>query len=237
MDQKILINLLVELAELEAEQAAVQQTVVHHAARQKDLRELQAEYDDDAARARQGDQDVHLRLRGKESEIRSLSALLSGKEDQIIGISDRRQFRALQAEIAGLQQKLSELEDEALALLTAAETATKGRDEVLAESDAQCVRGTEEIERLDGESARAVAAAGALAEKIAHCVGMLPPEIRRRVERLRQNGGPAVVTVQSGACGGCFGQLPAQQAIDADKGRALVRCPGCARFVVHQAWR
>jgi predicted nucleic acid-binding Zn-ribbon protein len=237
VDQKVLINLLVELAGLEAEQAMARHTIVRHATREKDLRELQAEYEEAAARAEQGDQETHLSLRAKEGEIEALTVLLAHKEDQIIGVSDRRQYRALQTEIAGLRQKLSDLEDEALALLNSTETASAGRAEALRDRDAQSARGGEEIVRLDGEAERASAAATELAAKIARCVQMLPAEIRRQVVRLQQNGGPAAVRVQSGACGGCFGQLPAQQAIDADKGRALVKCASCARFVVHQTWR
>ncbi|MCB1183680.1 hypothetical protein KDM41_09600, partial [bacterium] len=72
--------------------------------------------------------------------------------------------------------------------------------------------------------------------EIARLLALLPPAVRRHVERLHGGGRRAVVWVAGGACGGCFGQLPAQQAIDADKGKSLVRCAGCARYVVHRPW-
>jgi len=237
VDDKVLINLLVELAGLEEEWAAAAHTVVHHTARERDLRRLQAEYEEDASRAQVGDQGAHVRLRGKENEIRATETALTLKRDQIIGVSDSRQYGALQKEITGLEQKLSQLEDEALTLLAEVETAGAGCDEAEADREAQALRGQAEITRLDSETERATVAQTELTAAIDRCLSMLPETVKRQVLRLRQNGGPAVVRVKSGVCGGCFGQLPAQQAIDAEKGRAVVRCAGCGRFVVHHVWR
>ena len=232
-----MINLLVELAGLEEDLALADTTLAHHATRERDLRQLQAEYEEDAASARTGDQDANVRLKGKENEIRAVETELTLKRDQIVGVSDRRQYKALQKEIATLEQRLVATEDEAMALLTEVEEAAVGRTEAEADRLAQSSRGQAEIERMDGETEQAGADSGVLAQKIADRIALLPEAVKRHILRLRQNGGLAVVRVVSGACGGCFGQLPAQKAIDADKGRAVVRCAGCARYVVHKPWR
>ena len=237
MDEKVLINLLVEVAGLEEDLAAAEHTLSHHATRGRDLRELQAEYEEDAALAEAGDQSANVRLRGKENEIRANETALALKRDQIIGVSDRRQHQALQREISGLQQKLETLEDEAMALLAAVEAAEGGREDAEADRVKQETKGESEIGRLEGEAAEAATARDKLALELERLVGMLPEAVKRHVQRLQKNGGPAVVRVQSGACGGCFGQLPTQQGIDADKGRTLVRCAGCACYVVHRPWR
>lgn len=237
MDEKVLIKLLVELAGLEEEWAAAAHTVAHHTAREQDLRRLQAEYEEDAACAQVGDQGAKVQLRGKENEIRANETALTLKRDQIIGVSDKRQYRALQKEITALEQKLAGLEDEAMALLAAVEETVVGRDEAVADRETQAVRGEAEIARLDSETKQAAARRTELAAAIDRCLSMLPEAVRRHAVRMRRNGGPAVVRVESGACGGCFVQLPAQLAIDAEKGRSVVRCPECARFVVHHVWR
>ncbi len=237
VDNKVLINLLAEIAVLEESLVAAEHTLSHHASRGRDLRDLQAEYEEDAALAQAGDQNANVRLRGKENEIRATETALTLKRDQTIGVSDRRQYQALQREISGLEQKLITLEDEAMALLATVEAAEDGRD--VAESDRvqQESKGQAEIDRMQGETTAASEARDQLAADLQRLISMLPEANRRHVQRLRQNGGPAVVQVQSGACGGCFEQLPAQQGIDADKGRSLVRCAGCARYVVHRPWR
>jgi len=236
VDEKVLINLLVEIADLEEELAAARHTLAHHSSREKDLRELQAEYEDDADRAQLGDQDVNVSLRGKENEIRAAEASLISKKDQIIGITDRRQHQAMLREIGSLEQKLVRLEDEAMGLLEAVEAAAEVRNETEAERRVQKDRGQTEIDRMDGETGQAAAAQAELEADMDRLLAMLPEAVKRHVQRLRQKNGRSVVHVQNGACGGCFGQLPAQQALDADKGRVLVRCAGCACYVVHRAW-
>ena len=236
MDEKVLINLLVEIAGLEEDLVVAEHTLSHHASRGRDLRELQAEYEEDAALAAAGNQSAQVRLKGKENEIRATEAALALKRDQIIGVSDRRQYQALQREISGLEQKLDTLENEAMTWLEAVESAEGGLEETEADRVQQEAKGGAEINRMTDEAREAAAARDDLVSQMERLVGMLPEAAKRHVQRLRKNGGAAVVRVQSGACGGCFEQLPVQQAIDADKGRNLVRCAGCARYVVHRPW-
>ncbi len=236
MDDKILLNILAELAGLEEELATAGHTLAHHSSRERDLRELQVEYEEDAGRARNGNADANSCLRAKELEIRTVEAALAGKKEKITGVGDGRQYLALQREIAGLAQKLGKCEDEAMALLAIVEATEEGRHEAEAGRATQVTRGEAEISRMAEETIKATAAHAAIEADIARLLSMLPVAVRRHVQRLAKNGGRAVVHVESGACGGCFGQLPVQQAIDADKGRALVRCAGCARYVVHRAW-
>ncbi len=237
MDDKVLIALLVELASLEEELALAETTLSHHTSRTRDLRELQAEYEEDAAVARRGDQDAATRLRGKENEIRAAEVALASKREQKIGCRDSRQFEALRREISGLEHRISVLEDEAMVLLAATEQAATGRSTAEADRSRQRERGALEVERLAGEAKQAAAARDELVTEIDDRVKLLPEAVRRHVLRLRSNGGQAVVRVSGGACGGCFGQLPAQQGLDAAQGRSLVRCAGCARYVVHRPWR
>jgi predicted nucleic acid-binding Zn-ribbon protein len=40
------------------------------------------------------------------------------------------------------------------------------------------------------------------------------------------------VTLNGGACGGCFYQLPPQRAAEVRRGETLVVCEGCGRMIV-----
>lgn len=50
-------------------------------------------------------------------------------------------------------------------------------------------------------------------------------QLRTRVSR-------AVVTVQFGACGGCFNSIPPQVQMDINEGKRLIRCEHCGRILV-----
>jgi len=66
---------------------------------------------------------------------------------------------------------------------------------------------------------------------------MLPVDVGRHVQRLRGKHDRAVAWVDEGTCTGCYAHLPAQLGIAAGRGRELVRCASCARYVVHRPWR
>lgn len=75
-----------------------------------------------------------------------------------------------------------------------------------------------------------------LGEDIERLLGQLPPDIGRHARRLRTRYDRSVSYVRSGACDACFQQLPPQQAAEVARGRKLLRCAGCARYMVHRRW-
>ncbi|MCB1185246.1 hypothetical protein KDM41_17650, partial [bacterium] len=160
MEERILIDLLVQLGACEEARETAAHTVHHHTDREQHLRELQAEYEEDAAEAADGERTVAVRLRLKEAEIRTAAAALALKNDRIVGLSDRRQFQALQLEIAGLEQKLADLESEALLLVEAEDAARAATGDARGDAARQAGRGEREAVRLHAES-EAAARAGA----------------------------------------------------------------------------
>ncbi len=237
MEPEILLNLMVELAGLEEELATARATVAHHTRRDLHLRELQEEYEADAAQAEADGLKAAVTLKGAEGRIRDIESALTAKRDQVIGISDRRQYKALQKEIRALEMEMDRLETEAIGLLEE----TDGQDQHLGqaedERDSQAAKGSVERSKMGAETAQARAAEVEISGEIERLVGMLPARISRHVVRLRNQYPQAVVRVQDGTCGGCFSLLPAQQGIDAAQGRALVQCSSCARYVVRKPWK
>ena len=237
MDPEVMLNLMVELAGLEEELVDARATLTHHTRRDRHLRELQSEYEADAVQAEAEGRDMAVTLRGAESRIRDIEAALVHKRDQVIGISDRRQYKALQTEIKALESELDRLETQAIELMDDVGAQDRQTGEAKGERDDQVDRGTKEIVRMDEETARAKAAEQEIVSEIERLTGLLPDRISRHVIRLRTQYPQAVVRVQAGACGGCFSVFPAQQGLDAEQGKALVKCPSCARFVVHKSWQ
>jgi predicted nucleic acid-binding Zn-ribbon protein len=237
LDTKVLINLMAELAGLEEELVDARAVVRHHTRRDSHLVELQQEYAEDELAAARDATGAAVRLRTVEGEIRRVEELLARKQDQIIGISDRRQYRALETETAGLAAELDRLETAALELLGELEKSGEQAANATGDRRKQTARAGDERQRLHEEATRAAAAAEEIEAEIQRLQRLLPEGLARHHARLRQQYPTAVVRVQNGACGGCFGQLPAQQAIDAQRGKNLVRCASCARFVVHHSWQ
>ncbi len=237
MDPAVLLNLMVEMAGLEEELAQARATLEHHERRDRHLRQLQQEYETDAQEAESAGRDAAVNLRRTEGRIREVEAALAHKRDQVIGITDRRQYRALKEEIRALEAQLDRLEVSGLDILDQVEQKDEGAAEALQDRDRQQVRGAEELDKMRLESDQARAASEEIAEQMVRLTGMLPTAEARHVNRLQDHHDRAVVRVQDGACGGCFGQLPVQQGIDAENGRALIRCPSCARYVVRKSYK
>ncbi len=236
-DPRIVINALVELAGHEEALAEARSALARGRRQRRDQRELAAEYDADADAA-----DAELRraetgFRRRAREIRELEETLRAKRDLLVGLVDRRQHRALGEEITALERRRDRLEDEAYELLDEAEVHSGEVAEARQDgSRAQDRRSVAEAE-LAAAHDRVDATEHEAATEIARLVDLLPADVARHVGRLRSRGDRAVVWLQDGACGGCFGLLPPQQAIAVDKGRILVRCASCSRYVVHRPWR
>ena len=232
-----MLNLMVELAGLEEELAVARSTLAHHTRRDRHLRQLQEEYETDADQAAAEVLNAAVTLRGIEGRIQDVEGTLARKRDQVTGITDRRQYKALQAEIKVLASTLDRLETEAIELMDNVGHRERQTDRAQGDRDSQADRGSAELTRMDEETVRAGAAELEIAGEIERLTGLLPDKIARHVTRLRAQYPQAVVRVQAGVCGGCFSLLPAQQGIDAEQGRALVRCSSCARYVVHKSWQ
>ena len=146
-------------------------------------------------------------------------------------MTDRRQFKALQREIAVMEKELDRLETAELEYMDEAEAASVQELPAMATTDHEA----EEADLRATDEKAALAEAEILGE-IDRLIGMTPPAVSGHLGRLRKQGDRAVVRVEGRACGGCGGQLPAQLALDAARGKALVRCPSCARFVVRHSY-
>jgi len=232
-----MLNLMVELAGLEEELATARATMAHHTRRDLHLRELQDEYEADADQAEAAGRSAAATLRGAEGRIRDIEAVLARKRDQVIGISDRRQYQALQKEIRALEAEMDRLENEAIALLEDMGGKDQQLDQARIDRDSQVHKGSAERAKMGMETAMAKAAEQEITGEIERLIGMLPAQIARHVGRLRIQYSQAVVRVHDGTCGGCSSLLPAQQGLDAAQGRALVRCSSCARYVVRKSWK
>ncbi len=226
MDIRIVIDVLVELAECEDELAGARATLDRLRKRTRGRGELAAEYGEDADVADGARREAESGYRRRDREIRELEAGIVARRERLVGLADRRQHRALTEEISAQVRRLDKLETEALDLLEEAD-----------ERSGEAGEARREASTLAEAEPKAAALEAETVAEIRRLMAMLPPDVARHVVRLRRGDGRSVARLENGACSGCFGLLPAHQAIAVDKGQALVRCTTCTRFVVHRPWR
>ena len=229
MEQTVLINLMAELAGLEEQRTQTRARLERCVHRRRQLAEVAQEEAADAREAAASARRDAAGFHNAEVRIKAVEADLAGRQERLHAAGDDRQAGALRREIAALEAQLDQLLDQACQMMAggvgqgAAAPSAVCAD--LQEADGGLNAG--EIQRLELEGTR-------IDQQIARLLGIVPADVARHVQRLWGQGGRAVVFVQEGACGGCYGRLPTQQGIAVARGKAMVRCPACARFIVHR---
>ena len=194
-------------ARLEARRAALQQAETdtqHHASAIKQL-ELEVEgYKEKITRFRQQQFEVKTNV-----EYKTLEHEIAGHQQKIRGAEDRElelmeQADAIRARLAARRKELEDSQAEV-------------RREC-ADLDARAANVAQELERQEAERANLVAAAD--------------PEWYARYDRIMKHKGDyAIVPVENGACGGCHMKLPPQLIHDAKKAQAVTGCTFCGRML------
>ena len=73
-----------------------------------------------------------------------------------------------------------------------------------------------------------------LREKVKRTEAKIDPRLLAAFRRIRKNArnGLAIVTIQRGACGGCFNKIPPQRQLDIKMGKKIIVCEYCGRILV-----
>ncbi len=237
MDDRVVLDIIVELAGLEDELVSVRMVRKKDTTREKSLQELSDEYRDDEVKARADCLANEMQYRDFEGRLKALEAALADRRDKLVGLKNPRQYKLLKDEVRSLEKQIDSLQDEALDVLEEGEG--KSRDEVEAAAGRREQKITLNIEAQGSEDRlqKSVAAEKEILQDIARLIGMLPPAEGRHIMRLRTKLDQSCIWINGDGCGACFEQLPIQKALEVQRGTNYVRCPGCARFIVHQPWK
>ena len=231
MDPQTVVHWLGNLARYEAERAQALHAARRAGRRRRLLAELLAEAEADVAAEQDGGEGAR-RLRLMEAELADLRSRRERLETQRQQVKDNKTYRALSQEISGLAGRIDAAETE---LLREMERVEGRRGERASQEDEladQRRRIGEERAGLQRVEERAAAEAAALEREIAICLEQVPRDVRARLERLREGLPQPVAFLDGAACGGCHAQFPAQKALEIEKGRTVVRCQACGRYVV-----
>jgi predicted nucleic acid-binding Zn-ribbon protein len=174
-----------------------------------------------------------LKRRGLEKEIEGFEAKIRDNLTTQGKATTNAALDAAKREAVFLKEQKSALETRVLEMFDA-EAAIDARISEAKERVAKAKGVSDQRARELGEKEAGLKAE--LAEVKAACAALaaqLPPNISSRFDQLaRVKGGVAVVTVQRGACGGCFNSLPPQFVNEVRKTDKLNYCESCGRIII-----
>jgi uncharacterized protein len=182
-----------------------------------------------------GLEDARTELKRLESDVSVVEARIARDGDRLEHTSSVKDVTALEAELASLAKRLSDLEDQELAVMERVETA----ESAVAGIDEERASIANEVSRLEAE--RGEAASGLAAERDAAerdravVAGGIPADLLALYEQRRARGaGVGAALLRQRTCGGCTITLTGS---DLDKVRRsapddVLLCPECDRILV-----
>jgi predicted nucleic acid-binding Zn-ribbon protein len=175
-----------------------------------------------------------LRLQAKEDEIAlgTTAEQIKKYEGQLSGIISKKEFDALQHEIAHARKKITELEDRGLTTLTEIDE----RLSRVAELEKNIEQARADLSRFEQESAQRRQSLSEELERanqqLTEAEAHLPPgDFQDRYQRLlRQKGEDTFAAVKKRTCQACFTEVTAQMHNELASGN-LVFCKSCGRII------
>ncbi len=170
----------------------------------------------------------------KRYSIKDAQALISKYKEQQNNVRNNREFDSLskeieyqELEIQLAEKKIKEAQaqiEHKKESLTLAEESLKEKQEALAEKNKELAEITKETEKEEQD----------LLKKSEKASKNIEERLINAYRRIRSNAknGLAVVTVQRGACGGCFNNIPPQRHLEIQSRKKLIVCEHCGRILV-----
>ena len=175
------------------------------------------------------------RHRELEAEVADLTVKKLKNEGRQMSVKNESEYAALKKEAEYLGRKISDLEDETLALL---DRLDQRRDLIAARSAQAAEIGAacgELAARAEAGEKAARTALEALAARRAELSGIIGPALMRQYEdTARDRGGVAVTAAAEGLCLACRLSFPPQFYNELQRNEKISVCPNCGRLIY---WR
>lgn len=175
-------------------------------------------------------------ITNKLNEIKEAEALIKKYEEQQMNVRNNREFDSLSKEIEFqtleielCNKKIKEFKSTIEEKNEVIENSTK----LLEERASDLKSKKEELDSIIAETQKEE-------EKLvaqSHNIELkIEPRLLTAYKRIRANArnGLAVVTVQRGACGGCFNKIPPQRQLDIKTHKKIIVCEYCGRILVDE---
>ncbi len=174
-------------------------------------------------------------LRQIESEIAKLNEDKKKYDEQLYAVTTNKEYDAVTLEIENAINKIDELENRQLTLFDAekdAGEALQEAKEMLAKLEKSFQETSVKLNKTIEANAEKEKALTAQRQETA---AKIRPEFLRLYERIRKpKDGLPLVTVERGACGGCYTNIPPQRIMEIREADRLIVCEHCGRILFWQ---
>lgn len=168
-----------------------------------------------------------------EGEVEAAEAQIIKYKTQQMQVKKNEEYTALENEIHNLQQKISGIEDDELALLDKLDLARSDLEEHRMRAAAERATLEAHIERLHRNFDSFGAELGEAEAAVKSCEAEVAPEVLKeyRYVKTQVRRPPVVVPMEEGRCRGCHLKVSGEVDSLARRGMELVRCDSCGRIL------
>ncbi len=168
-----------------------------------------------------------------ERDLQAAQEQIKKYQGQLYSVKTNKEYDALQAEIQAQKNRISELEDAILQLISDAETEQEALETIRGETESLIERFSEERTTLQSRLSAVDEDVAVKMDERKRMATRVENQVLKVYDRIRRNlRGMTVVPVKKGACSGCFHVIPLQVVMQIRQGRKLVSCESCGRILI-----
>ena len=168
-----------------------------------------------------------------ERDLQAAQEQIKKYQGQLYSVKTNKEYDALQAEIQAQKNRISELEDAILQLISDAETEQEALETIRGETESLIERFSEERTTLQSRLSAVDEDVAVKMDERKRMAMRVENQVLKVYDRIRRNlRGMTVVPVKKGACSGCFHVIPLQAVMQIRQGRKLVSCESCGRILI-----
>lgn len=168
-----------------------------------------------------------------ERDLQAAQEQIKKYQGQLYSVKTNKEYDALQAEIQAQKNRISELEDAILQLISDAEAEQEALETIRGETESLIERFSEERTTLQSRLSAVDEDVAVKMDERKRMATRVENQVLKVYDRIRRNlRGMTVVPVKKGACSGCFHVIPLQVVMQIRQGRKLVSCESCGRILI-----
>lgn len=177
--------------------------------------------------------DIDKNRRQYERDLQAAQEQIKKYQGQLYSVKTNKEYDALQAEIQAQKNRISELEDAILQLISDAEAEQEALETIRGETESLIERFSEERTTLQSRLSAVDEDVAVKMDERKRMATRVENQVLKVYDRIRRNlRGMTVVPVKKGACSGCFHVIPLQVVMQIRQGRKLVSCESCGRILI-----
>ena len=190
------------------------------------------------AESRLGDQetkvgDIDKDRRRHERDLQAAQEQVKKYQGQLYSVKTNKEYDALQMEIQAQKNRISELEDAILQLISETEAEQETLETMRGETESLVERFGEERTALESRLSAVDEDVAVKMDERKRMAMRVENRVLKVYDRIRRNlRGMTVVPVKKGACSGCFYVIPLQVVMQIRQGHRLVSCESCGRILI-----